>query len=61
MRTNFGMLLIMLGMMVQAAWAQTFHDPVTYYQNANGKKGAALKTALKDIIFNHTERDYNDL
>ena len=32
-----------------------------YYKNANGKKGAALKTALCGIIYNRTERTYNDL
>ena len=33
----------------------------TYYQNANGKKGAALKTALCGIIYNHTEKSYDYL
>ena len=33
----------------------------TYYKNADGKKGAALKTALCAIIYNRTELTYNDL
>ena len=33
----------------------------TYYQNANGKKGAELKTALCGIIYNHTEKSYDYL
>ncbi len=33
----------------------------TYYQNANGKNGAALKTALCGIIYNRTEKSYDYL
>ena len=33
----------------------------TYYQDADGKSGAALKTALCGIIYNRTERTYGDL
>ena len=33
----------------------------TYYQNANGKKGSALKTELRKIIYNRTEQSYNSL
>ena len=33
----------------------------TYYQAADGKKGAELKTALSGIIYNRTERSYGDL
>ncbi|MBD5214657.1 MAG: ribonuclease [Bacteroidales bacterium] len=29
--------------------------PSGYYSNANGKKGAELKTALSNLIYNHTE------
>ncbi len=43
------------------AWAQGPNGSNTYYQNADGKKGAALKTALCGIIYNHTERSYGDL
>lgn len=43
------------------AWAQGPNDSKKYYQAADGKKGAALKTALCGIIYNRTERSYNDL
>ena len=33
----------------------------SYYQTADGKSGAALKTALAAIIYNRTERSYADL
>jgi M6 family metalloprotease-like protein len=37
-------------------------DPaIAYYQNADGKQGAALKTAMCGIIYNRTEQDYDDL
>ena len=37
-------------------------DPeVAYYQNADGKKGAALKTAMCGIIYNRTEKSYDYL
>ena len=42
-------------------FAQGPNGSNTYYQAANGKKGAALKTALCGIIYNKTERDYDDL
>jgi len=41
-------------------WAQGPNNSGTYYQAADGKKGAALKTALCDIIYNRTERSYGD-
>lgn len=42
-------------------WAQGPNNSGTYYQAADGKKGAALKTALKDVIYNRKERTYGDL
>ena len=42
-------------------FAQGPNDSGTYYQAADGKKGAELKTALCGIIYNRTERTYNDL
>ncbi len=40
-------------------------DPVdpslAYYQNADGKMGAELKTAMSGIIYNRTEKSYDDL
>jgi endonuclease I len=41
--------------------AQGPNNSGTYYQAANGKKGAALKTALSEIIYNRTERSYANL
>lgn len=42
-------------------WAQGPNGSGNYYRAANGKKGATLKTALCGIIYNRTERTYNDL
>ena len=37
-------------------------DPtIAYYQNADGKKGSELKTAMSGIIFNRTEQSYDNL
>ena len=44
-----------------AAWAQGPNGSGTYYQNANGKKGAALKTTMGDIIRPHTDIGYGGL
>ena len=39
-----------------------FVAPVlAYYKNADGKKGAELKTALSDIIYNRTKESYDGL
>ena len=43
------------------AWAQGPNGSGTYYQAADGKSGAALKTAFSGIIYNRTEQTYNDL
>ena len=43
------------------SFAQEPNDSGTYYQAADGKKGAELKTALCGIIYNRTERSYGDL
>ena len=42
-------------------WAQGPNNSGTYYQAADGKQGAALKTALSEIIYDRTERSYGDL
>ncbi|MDR0420019.1 MAG: endonuclease [Prevotellaceae bacterium] len=39
----------------------TAQAPVNYYDNAEGKSGAELKTALHNIIKNHTELSYSYL
>ena len=56
MTTTMGLLALSL-----ALWAQGPNNSGTYYQAADGKKGAALKTALGEIIYNRTERSYGDL
>ncbi|MBN2637495.1 MAG: endonuclease [Bacteroidales bacterium] len=45
--------LLPLGMLAQI--------PAGYYNNAQGKTGATLKTALYNIIHTHTERTYTEL
>ena len=42
-------------------FAQGPNDSGTYYQNADGKKGVALKTALCAVINPHTQRTYKQL
>ena len=42
-------------------WAQGPNGSGKYYQNANGKKGEALKTALAGIINPHTSLGYDGL
>lgn len=44
-----------------SAQAQGPNNSGTYYQNANGKSGAALKTALYNIISPHTNVGYDGL
>lgn len=46
---------------VCAAWAQGPNGSGTYYQSADGKKGAALKTALFNIIKNPSVTSYKGL
>ena len=48
-------------MVCASGWAQGPGKSETYYQAADGKSGAALKTALCGIIYNRTERAYGDL
>ena len=52
------MALVVLLLSAMMAFGESMPD---YYKNANGKKGAALKTALCGIIYNRTARTYNDL
>lgn len=35
--------------------------PVGYYNSLNGKSGAELKTAVKNIVYNHTQLSYSGL
>ena len=46
---------------IGSAFAQGPNNSGTYYQAADGKKGAALKTALSQIIYNRQERTYGQL
>lgn len=48
--------VFILSMSVFTALAQGPNHSGTYYQNAQAKKGAALKTALSGIIYNRQER-----
>ena len=50
-----------LALTLTMAWAQGPNGSETYYQAANGKKGAALKTAMYGIIKTHTNIGYDGL
>lgn len=52
---------IALALFAVSTFAQGPNNSGTYYQNADGKKGAALKTALSDIIRPHTTLSYKSL
>ena len=43
------------------SWAQGPNNSGSYYSNADGKKGSALKTALAGIIRSHTTKSYDSL
>ena len=60
MRRTFTFCLLSL-LPLLGTLAQGPNQSGTYYKNADGKKGAALKTALCGIIYKRTERSYNDL
>ena len=53
MKRLFTLCLLMLPLL--SALAQGPNNSGTYYQNADGKKGGALKTALCGIIYNRNE------
>ncbi len=55
------LLLPCLLIMAAVTWAQGPNKSGSYYQAADGKKGAALKTALSGIIYNRTEKGYDAL
>jgi endonuclease I len=52
---------VLLAFVAASAQAQGPNGSEAYYQAADGKKGAALKSALCAIIYNRNERTYNDL
>ena len=53
MKRLFTLCLLMLPLLT--AMAQGPNNSGTYYQNADGKKGSALKTALCGIIYDRNE------
>ena len=53
--------MLLLALVVTSVWAQGPNNSGTYYQAADGKKGAALKTAFFNIIKNHTDIGYDGL
>ena len=55
------LLLPCLLIMAAVAWAQGPNNTGEYYKAADGKKGAALKTALCGIIYNRNENSYDAL
>ena len=55
------MTTIGLAVLTLTAWAQGPNNSGTYYQAADGKQGAELKSALCGIIYNRTERTYANL
>ena len=52
---------LLIGMFVLASLALRAQIPTGYYDNAEGKTGDALKTALHDIIKGHTVHGYSSL
>ena len=60
MMKRFGLMLVAVAAAV-CAFAAAPNNSGTYYRNADGKKGAALKTALCGIIYNRTELTYKYL
>ena len=54
-------LFIALQFITLSLFAQGPNNTGTYYQNANGKKGKALKTAMFNIIKTHEELSYKGL
>ena len=54
-------LILLLVLCVTHIWAQGPNNSGTYYKDADGKKGQALKTALSKIINPHTNIGYDGL
>ena len=52
---------LLLAAVAMCTFAAAPNGSGTYYSAANGKKGAALKTALRGIIYNRTEKSYDYL
>ena len=56
--SRFSILLVFAIIAVQTAFAA---EPVNYYLSAQGQHDEDLMTALRNIIRNHTQLNYNDL
>ena len=52
---------LLLAAVAMCTFAAAPNGSGIYYQNANGKKGAQLKTELRKIIYNRTEKIYDYL
>ena len=52
---------MLLAAVAMCTFADAPNGSGTYYQNADGKKGKELKTALCGIIYNRTEKSYDYL
>ena len=50
-----------MALFANESFAQGPNNSGTYYQKADGQKGSSLKTALADIISNHTTISYDGL
>lgn len=59
--TNYGACLLFFFIGNLSTWAQGPNDSGTYYQDADGYKGSALKTAFYKIINSHTTLGYSSL
>lgn len=55
-KLSLSLLLLVLNVLAQGP-----NNSGTYYQDADGKKGSALKTAMAGIINKHTQLSYNGL
>lgn len=61
MKRNFPLILTIL-LVLAVTLGASAEIPAGYYTSLNGKKDAALKTAARDIIYNHTRvSSYSDL
>lgn len=60
MKTRLLLLSFFVACVCEAS-AQGPNNTGTYYQNADGKKGSELKTAMNAVINPHTQRTYNQL
>lgn len=55
---RFSLSVVSLALISMAAFAGI---PVGYYNSLNGKSGAELKTAVRNIVYNHTQLSYQGL